>query len=75
MTELAQALKGRIEHVLLDQLIPDRFGATRHDYLAKLLVSSRDGQIEVDCRPSDAICIAHRCGVPIYVRDTLLRNP
>ncbi|MCM8804174.1 MAG: bifunctional nuclease family protein [Candidatus Omnitrophica bacterium] len=44
-------------------------------YYANLVIES-NGKIEkIDCRPSDGIAIALRCGVPIFASDDLLESP
>jgi bifunctional DNase/RNase len=42
-------------------------------YYARLVIEMGDGsRTEVDCRPSDAIALAIRAKVPIYVEETVL---
>ena len=38
-------------------------------YYAKVVLSVDDEQIEIDCRPSDALALALRAGVPIFADD------
>lgn len=38
------------------------------------LIRSDGSRVEVDCRPSDAIALAVRRGVPIYVREQVLET-
>ncbi|BAS28972.1 bifunctional nuclease family protein [Limnochorda pilosa] len=38
-------------------------------YFAKIYVKSRDGEMEVDARPSDAIALALRSDSPIYISE------
>ena len=42
-------------------------------FFANLQITRADGtRAELDCRPSDAIALAVRCGVPIYAREQVL---
>ncbi|MBM3939435.1 MAG: bifunctional nuclease family protein [SAR202 cluster bacterium] len=62
-----KTLGARVERVVVSDLSNDTFFAK--------LVLARDGEngaIEVDCRPSDAIAVAVRASVPIYVEDMVL---
>ncbi|MEG2172707.1 MAG: bifunctional nuclease family protein [Desulfovibrionaceae bacterium] len=43
-------------------------------YYAHLSLRHGTHDMELDCRPSDAITLAVRLGVPIYVSDTLLQK-
>mgnify|MGYP001162154146 FL=1 len=60
-------LGARVDHVVVSDLQDDTFYAK--------IAMVRDGQtMEVDCRPSDAIAIAVRSGVPIFVEDGVLEK-
>ncbi len=60
-------LGARVDHVVVSDLQEDTF-------YAKIAIV-RDGQTtEVDCRPSDAIAIAVRSSVPIFVEDGVLEK-
>ena len=55
---------------LISVSIVDVHGTT---FFAKLQLCRADGtRFETDCRPSDAIALAVRKGVPIYVREQVL---
>lgn len=41
-------------------------------FYARLILSQGEREIEIDCRPSDAIAIALRKGVPIYVAEKVI---
>jgi len=41
-------------------------------FYAKILIGSGDNLIEIDARPSDAIAIAIRSNVPIFVEDEVV---
>ena len=58
-------LGGRVDHVIVSDLLNDTF-------FAKLVIARDENKVEVDCRPSDAIAIAVRSHVPIYVEDGVL---
>jgi uncharacterized protein len=45
---------------------------TDETFYARLIVDLGDRQIELDCRPSDAIAVAIRAQVPIYVEDAVM---
>lgn len=43
-------------------------------FYARLVLSVGGEELDVDCRPSDAIAVAVRAGVPIYADETVLRD-
>lgn len=45
---------------------------TDNTFFARLVLSIDDQQVDIDCRPSDAIAIAVRVGVPIYVAEEVM---
>jgi len=61
----------------------EQFGATLHSvfitelkdetYYAELTWQKGGESIKMDCRPSDAIALALRCGLPIFVNKELFR--
>jgi len=56
---------GKVIHILINDL--------RNDvYYARVLVDMGDRQVEIDSRPSDAIALAVRVKVPIFVADTVM---
>ena len=65
MLTLVSDLGGRLTQVSVTDLREDTFFATLH-----IEVDGR--QIEVDSRPSDAIALAVRAGVPIYASEEVL---
>lgn len=67
MKVLVERLNGTLERVVIDDL----WNST---YYAKLYVRQSDQDIEVDCRPSDAIALALRTGAQIYVMDSILES-
>lgn len=68
----------------LARLIIDRLGATvervivddlfQETFYAKLVLNQEDRQIEIDCRPSDAIAIALRAKAPIFVAEAVIAS-
>ncbi len=70
-----------LTHDLLHSVI-DTLGATissiivndlKNDtFYAKIILDVDGGQMEVDSRPSDALALAVRTGVPIYVEESVL---
>ncbi|RLT36262.1 MAG: bifunctional nuclease family protein [Chloroflexi bacterium] len=65
LTNMIEQLGGAVRSVVVNDLANDTFFARIH--------IERDGSIiEVDSRPSDAIAVAVRTGVPIYVDERVL---
>ena len=70
-----------LTHDLLQSVI-DTLGATinsiivselKNDtFYAKIILNVDGGQMEVDCRPSDALALAVRTDAPIYVEEAVL---
>ena len=70
-----------LTHDLLRSVI-DALGATIHSiivsdlkndtFYAKLVLNVGEGQMEVDCRPSDSLALAVRTEVPIYAEEVVL---
>jgi hypothetical protein len=58
-------LEGRVRHIIINDLREDV-------YYARVVIDVRGRTIEVDSRPSDAIALAVRVRVPIYVADTVM---
>lgn len=59
------ALGGKVTQVVINELADETF-------FAKLIVDADGRHVEVDARPSDAIALAIRAKVPIFVEDTVL---
>ncbi len=60
-------LGGTIVSVIINDLSDDI-------YYARLILDANGRHVEVDSRPSDAIALAVRAKVPIYVSETVLDN-
>jgi bifunctional DNase/RNase len=58
-------LGARLEHVIINDLADETF-------YAKLILDQNGKTIEVDARPSDAIALAIRAEVPIFVEDKVI---
>jgi bifunctional DNase/RNase len=59
-----EQLGGKLTQVVINELADETF-------YAKLIVDANGRHVEVDARPSDAIAIAIRAKVPIYVEDSV----
>ena len=59
------SLGGSVSHIVVSDLMNDTF-------YAKILIQRNGDSLEVDSRPSDAIALAVRVKVPIYVEETVL---
>lgn len=60
-------LGGRLKHILINDLRGDTFFAELH-------LETEAGSIMVDARPSDAIAVAVRSEVPIFVSDEVMES-
>ena len=61
-------LGGKCVRVAITELIDNT-------YYAKIYIEQGGSQIELDARPSDAVNIALRAGVPIVADELLLKEP
>lgn len=59
------SLGGKITQVVINELSDETF-------FAKLIIDADGRHVEVDSRPSDAIALAIRAKVPIFVEDSVL---
>lgn len=62
-----EQLGGKLTQVVINELADETF-------YAKLIVDAGGKQVEVDARPSDAIAIAIRAKVPIFVADSVFEQ-
>ncbi len=60
-------LGGSVSHILIRDLRNDVF-------YAHILVNQNDERLEIDARPSDAMALAVRAKVPIYVEETVMEQ-
>ncbi len=65
LCSVIEALGARIDSVVINDLENDTF-------YGKIILSVDGRQMEVDSRPSDALALAVRAGVPIYVEEAVL---
>jgi len=61
------ALGARLERVVINDLADETF-------FAKLILDQSGNVLEVDARPSDAIALAIRAEVPIFVEESVLES-
>jgi bifunctional DNase/RNase len=59
------ALSAKLVSIIINDLADDTF-------FAKLVLDHEGRHLEIDSRPSDAIALAVRAGVPIYVAESVL---
>ncbi len=65
LKSVIQELGGRVVHILISDL-------RNEVYYARIVVEVGGDQIEIDSRPSDAIALAVRVDVPIFVADMVM---
>ncbi|MFN8636282.1 MAG: bifunctional nuclease family protein [Chloroflexota bacterium] len=61
------SLGGKVTQVVINELSEETF-------FAKLIIDDNGRHVEVDSRPSDAIALAIRTKVPIFVEDAVLEQ-
>ncbi len=67
IVNLLDALDVELSYVHVSEL-------SDNTYFATLAISGTEAEIEVDARPSDAIAVAVRLGVPIYVAESVMTD-
>jgi uncharacterized protein len=67
IVSILDALDAELLYIHVGDLSDNTFYAT-------LTVSTGDAELEIDSRPSDAIAIAVRVGVPIYVAESVMED-
>ena len=65
LNTVIDALGATVNSIIISELRSDTF-------YAKILLNVDGGQMEIDSRPSDALALAVRVEVPIYVDETVL---
>ena len=65
--DMIVSLGGEISRIVVYDLAKDTF-------YAKIVVSLGDSYREVDCRPSDALAVAVRANVPIFVEELVMEQ-
>ncbi|HDN80618.1 MAG: bifunctional nuclease family protein [Chloroflexi bacterium] len=67
LKSVIQGLGARISYVVVDDLRNDTF-------YARIILDVDGHKVEIDSRPSDAIALAVRAEVPIYVEDKVMEQ-
>ena len=67
MKSIIEKLGATIQHVEVSDLIKDTF-------YGKIILNVDNEKIEIDSRTSDAIALAAKAGVPIYVEETVMER-
>ena len=67
LSSVIGTLGASLVYIVINDLHDDTF-------YAKLTLSTSQGEIEVDSRPSDAMALAVRAQAPIYVEETVLNK-
>jgi bifunctional DNase/RNase len=65
LNSVIDTLGGVVNSIIVNDLKNDTF-------FAKVIIDSSGKQLEVDSRPSDALALAVRTGVPIYADESVL---
>ena len=65
LSSVITSLGGKVTQVVINELADETF-------FAKLIIDDNGRHVEVDSRPSDAIALAIRAKVPIFVEDAVL---
>jgi uncharacterized protein len=65
LKSVVREMGGRVIHVFINELRQDV-------YYAKIVIDLAGEQVEVDSRPSDAIALAVRVSVPIFVAESVM---
>jgi len=60
-------LGAKVTQVCIHALVENTFHA-------RIALDTASGQVQVDSRPSDALALAVRCGVPIYVTESIMEQ-
>jgi bifunctional DNase/RNase len=67
LVDLVKSVGGSFEHILVNDLQNETF-------YAKIVIRIGDQTHEIDSRPSDAMAVAVRAEVPIYVADQVMEK-
>jgi bifunctional DNase/RNase len=67
LVKFLESFGGKVERIVIDDL----WNST---YFAKLHIKKGKEEIEVDCRPSDAIALAVRLDVPMFAISGILKD-
>ena len=65
--QMIKALDGSVGRVVINEIVDNTFFA-----IIELIVEGKDEPIQIDARPSDAIALAVRMKVPIFVSESVM---
>jgi len=65
LVDVIEVLQTRLLYVIINKL-------SNNTFYAQLIIDNYEQQLEVDCRPSDALAVAVRAGVSIFVTAEVL---
>lgn len=65
LASVIQSLGAEVKHILVNKL-------EKNTFYARIVFSRNGDTIEIDSRPSDAIALAVRVGVPIFVEEEVI---
>jgi uncharacterized protein len=65
VNNVIEQMGGELQDIVISEL-------REHTYFAKLRIRMDGELIDIDCRPSDAVCLAVTAKVPIYVSEDVL---
>ena len=64
---IVKGLEGEVSKIVVTELRDNTFYAIIH-------INTKDGEVEIDSRPSDAIAVALRVGTSIYVVEEVIQQ-
>lgn len=67
LSTMIETLGGRVTRIVVTDMVDET-------YFARIVMDVDGRHVEVDSRPSDAIALAVRVGVPIYVEESVLEK-
>jgi len=67
LVNLMETLNAGLAYIYISSL-------TNNTFYARLVLQKNDKEIEMDSRTSDAVAIAVRCSVPIYVHEDVMQE-
>jgi bifunctional DNase/RNase len=72
LAAVIENLGGTLVRIVVSDLMEDEEG--NGTFYGLLVVSQNGEEIEIDCRPSDAVALAVRDGCPIFVEEQVLNS-
>jgi len=67
LLSIAEHLEAEIARLLIDDV-------SRGTYYARLILATSEGEISLDCRPSDGIALALRANAPILAAENVMQG-